>query len=315
MKKRSYFGWISLLRNAMMAVNTAGVMFMASVQLAAMKYIIDTRQSRMFIQTLDHIPKNPRFVFLGCLLLLLVLGGLIMIRSVSYIEDKKKNFAGAAAELTVAFLINILLNFSFPALFLMIFCDFIFHTRRVRKGKWIIFLPIAFYFFCNYRMMNLLFPLMDTQRFFDVFPDGIAGLLTVLSYLFGACGIVLAISFIGVFLSWQIQENEDISQELSMVSEVNRELKNYAAITEKIGEDKERKRLAREIHDTLGHALTGIAAGVDACIVILDKNPDAAKTQLTLVSKVVRQGITDVRASLKKLRPGALEQQGLKGAL
>ena len=100
-----------------------------------------------------------------------------------------------------------------------------------------------------------------------------------------------------------------------MVQNVNRELRDYAAITEKIGENNERKRLAREIHDTLGHALTGIAAGVDACIAMIDRNPAATKKQLLVISKVVRQGIGDVRNSLNKLRPGALEEKGLRGAI
>lgn len=100
-----------------------------------------------------------------------------------------------------------------------------------------------------------------------------------------------------------------------MVSRVNQELKDYAAITEKIGESNERKRLAREIHDTLGHALTGIAAGIDACIAIVENNPQATKNQLEIISKVVRQGIGDVRNSLNKLRPGALEEHGFKGAI
>ena len=49
-----------------------------------------------------------------------------------------------------------------------------------------------------------------------------------------------------------------------MVSKVNTELNNYMALSEKIAEDRERKGIAREIHDTLGHALTGISAGLDA---------------------------------------------------
>ena len=109
--------------------------------------------------------------------------------------------------------------------------------------------------------------------------------------------------------------SKDLTQELIMVHQVNHELENYAAVSEKIAEDKERKRLAREIHDTLGHALTGIAAGVDACIAMIDINPEATKKQLMVISKVVRQGIVDVRNSLNKLRPGALEQHGFKGAI
>ena len=77
----------------------------------------------------------------------------------------------------------------------------------------------------------------------------------------------------------------------------------------------ERKRIAREIHDTLGHALTGISAGIDAVGVLIDIDPGRAKTQLQSVSTVVRDGIKDVRGSLNKLRPGALEDHTLRDAV
>ena len=100
-----------------------------------------------------------------------------------------------------------------------------------------------------------------------------------------------------------------------MAFQANTELNNYVAITEKIAEDRERKRISREIHDTLGHALTGISAGIDAVSVLVDVDPSRAKVQLKNVSNVVREGISDVRRSLEKLRPGALEGRTLKDAL
>ena len=92
-------------------------------------------------------------------------------------------------------------------------------------------------------------------------------------------------------------------------------LKEYVAVSEKITEDRERRRIAREIHDTIGHALTGISAGIDAVTVLIDLDPDNAKKQLTNVSNVVREGIVDVRRSLNKMRPGALENRNLKDAI
>ncbi|MEY8434946.1 histidine kinase [Streptococcus hyointestinalis] len=86
-------------------------------------------------------------------------------------------------------------------------------------------------------------------------------------------------------------------------------------ISEKNAKDKERKRIAREIHDTLGHALTGISAGIDAVLVLIDLDPSRAKKQLKNISEVVREGIKDVRRSIEKLRPGALEGQSLQVAL
>lgn len=311
--KKSYYSWMMFLRNALMAINTFVVMYYVSIQMLAVKLIIDTQKTTSFVVQLTHIPKNPRIVFIGCILCLLVLGATLMRRRISYIENIQENIAGAAIETVMAVVISLLLNFSCSGIFLLVFCDCIFHFRRSKKGREIIFLNVLLYFFCNYKLINLVYPLMDTRLFFSVFSN--ETLLILINSVAEALIIIMTVAYIGLFLTWQIQENEDISQELSMVSQVNQELRNYASITEKIGEDKERKRLAREIHDTLGHALVGIASGVDACIAIIDKNPDAAKNQLQLVSKVVRQGITDVRNSLKKLRPGALEEQGLKGAL
>ena len=86
-------------------------------------------------------------------------------------------------------------------------------------------------------------------------------------------------------------------------------------LSEKMAKDKERKRISREIHDTLGHALTGISAGIDACIALIDIDPQKSKEQLLVISNVVRESIKDVRRSLYKLRPGALDQRTLKDGL
>lgn len=155
----------------------------------------------------------------------------------------------------------------------------------------------------------------DPAAYFSVFDHSLSSFLIMIKNILEMLNLLGFVAYLSLYISNQIRENENIAQELDMINQVNRELKNYAAITERIGENNERKRLAREIHDTLGHALTGIAAGVDATLIIINKSPEVAKRQLQLVSKVVREGISDVRNSLNKLRPGALEQAGLKGAL
>ena len=77
----------------------------------------------------------------------------------------------------------------------------------------------------------------------------------------------------------------------------------------------ERNRLAREIHDTLGHVLTGITAGADACIQMMDDSPEMARHQMELIADTARNGMNDVRRSVKALRPDSLEKENLSGAL
>lgn len=106
-----------------------------------------------------------------------------------------------------------------------------------------------------------------------------------------------------------------LSQKNDELENANEELKQFADIKEKMGKTKERNRLAREIHDTLGHTLTGISAGIDACITMIDSNPKVTKKQLEVISKVTRDGIGEIRRSVNELRPDALDRLSLESAI
>ena len=84
---------------------------------------------------------------------------------------------------------------------------------------------------------------------------------------------------------------------------------------EKMGETRERNRLAREIHDTLGHTLTGLSVGLEACNALIEVDKEKTKQQLVLLSSLARDGLKDVRHSVNKLRPDALQNRPLKEAL
>ena len=138
--------------------------------------------------------------------------------------------------------------------------------------------------------------------------------LFIKSFLYSFSVMIFIVNLI-LAIIYSVSETHKIEEELRMAEQANRELHSYLAISEKNAKDKERKRIAREIHDTLGHALTGISAGIDAVLVLIDLDPSRAKKQLKNISEVVREGIKDVRRSIEKLRPGALEGQSLQVAL
>ena len=109
--------------------------------------------------------------------------------------------------------------------------------------------------------------------------------------------------------------NERLDALYSDLLDANVQLEEYARESVKMAETKERNRLAREIHDTIGHALTGIITGIDACMALMDVAPEVAKKQLGAIGEVARQGMTDVRRSVRALRPDALEKFDLENAL
>lgn len=310
-----YFRSLSPLRTLMIFFNMIVVIFYASVFLLTTRYIIDHQLSRDFLDEITYIPHHPALVFFGSIILYGVLIVIIYSRHKNKTRRKHWNIWYSVIEICVCFLLIYLLYMGYNGVILLVFCDCIFYMREDKTTKGMLVSLVIIYLVANYDVFSTFMKFTDPDVYFAVYSAHMRGILMIVKNLLETMNILLFISFIIVYIANQIQENENIAKELDMINQVNQELRNYAAITEKIGEDNERKRLAREIHDTLGHALTGIAAGIDACIAMIDIDPKVTKQQLFVVSKVVRQGIGDVRNSLNKLRPGALEEHGFQGAI
>lgn len=303
------------IRTFMMSWNFFMITCYAMIFMFSTNYIIANKLSRDFLSSLNYIPENPSLIFFEILILFCC-----VIVLMNYFDHRVKeypfeNLLFLSIETILGFFIMKSLYFSYNGIIYLIFCDALFRFKENKYVKWLTIPLSLLLIISNYDFFSTLFPLVNADAYFEVYTSTTRGLLQVGINFLDIINLLFFILFLMIYIANEVQENERMTQELIMVHQVNHELENYAAVSEKIAEDKERKRLAREIHDTLGHALTGITAGVDACIAMIDINPEATKKQLMVISKVVRQGIVDVRNSLNKLRPGALEQHGFKGAI
>ncbi len=303
------------IRTFMMSCNFFMITCYAMIFMFSTNYIIANNLSRDFLSSLNYIPEDPGLIFFETLILFSCVIVLMNFFDHRVKEYPFENLLFLSIETILGFFIMKSLYFSYNGIIYLIFCDALFRFKENKYVKWLTIPLSLLLIISNYDFFNTLFPLVNADAYFEVYTSTTRGLLQVGINFLDIINLLFFILFLMIYIANEVQENERMTQELIMVHQVNHELENYAAVSEKIAEDKERKRLAREIHDTLGHALTGIAAGVDACIAMIDINPQATKKQLMVISKVVRQGIVDVRNSLNKLRPGALEQHGFKGAI
>lgn len=303
------------IRTFMMSWNFFMITCYAMIFMFSTNYIIANKLSRDFLSSLNYIPENPGLIFFETLILFSCVIVLMNFFDHRVKEYPFENLLFLSIETILGFFIMKSLYFSYNGIIYLIFCDALFRFKENKYVKWLTIPLSLLLIISNYDFFGTLFPLVNADAYFEVYTSTTRGLLQVGINFLDIINLLFFILFLMIYIANEVQENERMTQELIMVHQVNHELENYAAVSEKIAEDKERKRLAREIHDTLGHALTGIAAGVDACIAMIDINPEATKKQLMVISKVVRQGIVDVRNSLNKLRPGALEQHGFKGAI
>lgn len=303
------------IRTFMMSWNFFMITCYAMIFMFSTNYIIANKLSRDFLSSLNYIPEKPGLIFFETLILFSCVIVLMNFFDHRVKEYPFENLLFLSIETILGFFIMKSLYFSYNGIIYLIFCDALFRFKENKYVKWLTIPLSLLLIISNYDFFSTLFPLVNADAYFEVYTSTTRGLLQVGINFLDIINLLFFILFLMIYIANEVQENERMTQELIMVHQVNHELENYAAVSEKIAEDKERKRLAREIHDTLGHALTGIAAGVDACIAMIDINPEATKKQLMVISKVVRQGIVDVRNSLNKLRPGALEQHGFKGAI
>ena len=79
--------------------------------------------------------------------------------------------------------------------------------------------------------------------------------------------------------------------------------------------EEERRRLRRDLHDGLGPQLSSQALTVDAVRALMRRDPDAAEKLLLDLKADSQNAVTDIRRLVYGLRPPALDDLGLLGAL
>lgn len=312
---------IRLLRQTLIVINFFAVLYNASLYLFASKYVVSLGFSHSLLEKLSSIPTKPTLVFWSSVLSFAFLLLVMQIRN--HVSEASKITVDSLLVLEILLLLVtfVALQSSYNGLVLLVFLDIFytytdFYTMQKRR-YWLFFIVLSFsaLLVSNFDILSLVVDLPSLEAYLEFFPASVRFATMFVKNLLASLNIVVFITSLITYIMYSVSENHKIEEELRMAFQANTELNNYVAITEKIAEDRERKRISREIHDTLGHALTGISAGIDAVSVLVDVDPERAKVQLKNVSNVVREGISDVRRSLEKLRPGALEGRTLKDAL
>lgn len=94
-------------------------------------------------------------------------------------------------------------------------------------------------------------------------------------------------------------ESERLLRELQ---DAHRQLQDYATQAEELAVQQERNRLAREMHDTLGHRLTVSSVQLQAAQRLIPSDPDRAGQMVGAVLEEVREGLRELRSTVATLR-------------
>ncbi|MDB6171550.1 MAG: putative Histidine kinase protein [Chthoniobacteraceae bacterium] len=107
----------------------------------------------------------------------------------------------------------------------------------------------------------------------------------------------------------------EIERMAADLAAANRHLGAYAAQAEELAAARERNRLAREIHDSLGHYLTVVRVQLEAALAVYDRAPELAMDAVRKAQALVGEGLREIRNSIAVLRAAPLESRTLCEAL
>lgn len=111
----------------------------------------------------------------------------------------------------------------------------------------------------------------------------------------------------------QRESNRDITKRKIAESVLIDSQKQLRALTHRMDviTEEERTRIAREIHDELGHLLTALKYDIEGLMNKPDISTELVKSELELIITMVDALIDSVRTIASELRPGILDHLGL----
>jgi signal transduction histidine kinase len=157
----------------------------------------------------------------------------------------------------------------------------------------LIFAAINFLSFCIIDYFKLDYPSLSMM-----FPRMLEFLLSF--------GFVFCFSFVAKFEIIQREKLDKTKRELERAYE---KLQESYDTKEQLLIERERNKIAGEIHDTVGHTLTTVIVELEAAKRLMKKDMDLSFTKLELAQEQVRKGLNDIRKSVRTLRDG---QEGLE---
>lgn len=299
-------------------LNLLIVLYIAVIMAYSLSGVIREDSAMEFLLKINRLPtafwKIPAVVlclYAGCLLLMHI-----------HSPDAFWLVMKAGMEVVISFCISYMLGFGYTGIILLILADIM---KYLPKSRWKFSVGVIlcmFYLLIDFDFLAVYFDVISFDTYLAYFQRDVHFILFGIKNMLGSLNTFLFLIYVITVMQMQVNENERMLSLNDQLNLANRELQEayaqleeYARESEQMVKTRERNRLAREIHDTLGHALTGIITGIEACTVLMDVAPDATKIQMKAIAEVARQGVTDVRRSVNALRPDALDKLDLERAI
>lgn len=299
----------------MIATNISILVYYSLVCPITIMRIVRNFNSYTFVSEVGRIPWHPMQMPLQAGFLLVLFLVVSVAKDDSRIRGEFQRFLVCMVEIAVGIGIVVVTNFYYNGILLLVLADLIHFCKRNGERLFYVIMLTIGYTFGRFEIMPFADKRVPFSAYLDYYNSGVKGYFSGIESILVSLNILLFIYYLVLLFTGQRDENKRILNLYDKLKAANNRLREYALELEHMTEIRERNRLAREIHDTLGHTLTGIIMGSEAAIALLEVNPAESKKRMEITAQSARDGLNDVRQSIHALRPDALEKHSLEQAL
>lgn len=299
----------------MAALNMMILFFLTMTIIMTQYRVVEMQEARGFLRTLKRIPASPWERMIVVAGVCLIMFCCIYLKRQNIYQKTRDMIIVNVIEIITAVSMMFAVDMNYSGVVFFVVAEMLVYVREEWNKILFLILAVVCYIFCNYNLITLLIPMNSYEMWTAYYPEEIEKYFLALKAI---CEITNIVSFL-IYVVYIMLEDKEENQRIKVLNErlhlANEQLHEYAQEKELMGETRERNRLAREIHDTLGHILTGISVGVEAAKVLVEVSPEAALDQLDTIGNMASRGLNDVRRSVRKLKPDVLEDQALDVAI
>ena len=203
----------------------------------------------------------------------------------------------------ILFVIVAKLGFNYNGVFLYLFSRVLSdNERNLHKNLFLVICAAAF-IITDRNVMDSYYAFFSIDDYIQFYHGMEMRLLTIILAVLQRVNSLIFIFYCATYIRVQYENIRKINCLYNELEEANSQLMDYAFEREKYGEINERNRIAREIHDTLGHTMTTLSYGLQAVLHLVDRSVEDAKEQLYTLNEITTKGIEEIRRSVRALSP------------
>ncbi len=260
------------------------ILLIFAVQIITPLYAVKVGRADSFLQQLQWLPYRPGVLALGVMLAAV---GTILSKCSHEVDSGFLSRSSWQLYLLEGVLYSasaLIFQQNCDKIALFAIVDMVDDPRSLRQKRFLSAM-IVVYLFCNMDAATSALHAVTLKQYLAFYSLHTRSVLQLVIESLSALEMILFILYMVLFISQQTSEKQEILNLNQQLQQANEQLRIYAEESAHTAQVQERNRLAREIHDTLGHVLTGITAGADACIQMMDDSardgtaPDGADSR------------------------------------